>query len=100
MSTRPPSSQRPIRRAITVAGTHAITAPEASYAVDFSRLLENAELLPPAAADCTAGKIDEHGGRREFVTKTENRPRKRGNSKVTPRSHRECRNTRFRCCRP
>jgi len=43
-----------------VAGTHAIAAPGASYAVDFSQLMKNAELLPPAAAGCTAGKIDEH----------------------------------------
>jgi len=43
-----------------VAGTLVIAAPGASYAVDFSRRLKNAELLPPAAADSATGKIDEH----------------------------------------
>jgi hypothetical protein len=49
-----------IWRAIAVAGTPVIAAPEASYAIDFSRLLKNDELLPPAAADSPTGKIDEH----------------------------------------
>jgi hypothetical protein len=43
-----------------VAGTPVIAAPEASYAAAFSQLMKNAELLPPSAADCTAGKIAEH----------------------------------------
>ena len=42
--------------------------------------LRHAELLPPAAADCTAGKIDEGSRRRESGTKTVTRPRKRGSS--------------------
>src|SRR5205807_6022355 len=47
-------------RGIRVAGAHAIAGPGASYAVDFPRLLENDQLLPPAAADSPTGKIDEH----------------------------------------
>jgi hypothetical protein len=43
-----------------VAAPLAIAAPVASYAVDFSQHLKSAELLPPAAADCATGKIDEH----------------------------------------
>jgi hypothetical protein len=42
------------------AGTPMIAAPGTSYAIDFSRLMKNAELLLPTAADRTAGKIDEH----------------------------------------
>jgi len=57
---RNPSSQRVICRSTRVAGTRAIAAPAASYAFDFSQLTKNPELLPPAAADCSAGKIDEH----------------------------------------
>jgi len=63
-----------------VAGTHAIAAPGASYAVDFSQLMKNAELLPPAAAGCTAGKIDEHREDESHQTKTTTCPRKRGSS--------------------
>ena len=55
-----PSSQGSTCRGIRVAGTPVIAAPGASYAVDFSQLMKNAELLPPAAADPAAGKIDEH----------------------------------------
>ena len=55
-----PSSQGFICRGIRVAGTPAIAAPAASYAFDFSQLMKNAELLPSAAADRAAGKIDEH----------------------------------------
>ena len=54
------SSQRSICRGTRVAGTPAIAAPVTSYAFDFSQLMQNAELLPPAAADRAAGKIDEH----------------------------------------
>ena len=43
-----------------VAGTCAIAAPGASYAVDFSQHLKNPELLTPAASDCATGKINEH----------------------------------------
>src|SRR5207244_813821 len=57
---RSPASHGLICRGILVAGTPAIAAPGASYAVDFPRLLENDELLPPAATDSPAGKIDEH----------------------------------------
>ena len=57
---RPPTSHGLIGRGIVVAGTPAIAAPGASYAVDFSRRLKNAELLPPAATDSPTGKIDEH----------------------------------------
>jgi hypothetical protein len=57
---RPQSCQVSICRGGTVAGTPAIAAPGASYAVDFPRLMKNPELLPPAAADSSAGKIDEH----------------------------------------
>ena len=57
---RPPTSHGLIGRGIVVAGTPAIAAPGASYAVDFSRRLKNAELLPPAAADSPTGKIDEN----------------------------------------
>ena len=57
---RPSSSHESICRGIRVAGTPAIAAPGASYAINFSRLLEKAELLPPAVADSSAGKIDEH----------------------------------------
>jgi len=53
-------SQRFNCRGVRAAGTPAIAAPGALYAVDFSQLMKNAELLPPAAADCAAGKIDEH----------------------------------------
>jgi len=56
---RPSSSHKSICRGIRVAGTPAIAAPGTSYAVDFSQLLEKAELLPPAA-DCATGKIAEH----------------------------------------
>ena len=62
-----------------VAGTHVIAAPGASYEFGFSHFMKTAELLPPAVADCTAGKIDEHR-RRESETKTATCPRKRGNS--------------------
>ena len=55
-----PSSHGLICRGMRVAGTPAIAAPGACYAVDFSRLSKNEALLPPAAADCTTGKIDEH----------------------------------------
>jgi hypothetical protein len=55
-----PDSHGLICRGTRVAGTPAIAAPGASYAVDFSRLMKNAELLPPVAADSSAGKIDEH----------------------------------------
>src|SRR5205807_5863314 len=57
---RPPTSHGLIWRGIAVAGTPAIAAPGASYAVDFSRRLKNDELLPPAVADSPTGKIDEH----------------------------------------
>src|SRR5712671_3118715 len=60
MSMRPLSSHESICRGIRVAGTPGIAAPGTSYAVDFSRLLEKAELLPPAAADSPTGKIDEY----------------------------------------
>jgi hypothetical protein len=75
-----PSSQGSTCRGIRVAGTPVIAAPGASYAVDFSQLMKNAELLPPAAADRAAGKIDEASRRRESETKTTNCPRKRVNS--------------------
>ena len=57
---RPPTSHGLIWRGIAVAGTPAIAAPGASYAVDLPRLLENDELLPPAVADSPTAKIDEH----------------------------------------
>ena len=57
---RPSSSHESICRDIRVAGNPVIAAPGASYAINFSRLLEKAELLPPAVADSPAGKIDEH----------------------------------------
>ena len=57
---RPPTSHGLIWRGIALAGTPAIAAPGASYAVDFSRRLKNDELLPPAVADSPTGKIDEH----------------------------------------
>ena len=57
---RAPGSHGWICRGIAVAGTPVIAAPGASYAIDFSRLLKNDELLPPAAADSPTGKIDEH----------------------------------------
>ncbi len=56
----PPTSHGLIWRGIALAGTPAIAAPGASYAVDFSRRLKNDELLPPAVADSPTGKIDEH----------------------------------------
>jgi hypothetical protein len=55
-----PASQGLNFRGTRVAGTPAIAAPGASNAIDFYRLLENDELLPPAAADSPTGKIDEH----------------------------------------
>jgi hypothetical protein len=57
---RPPASHGLIWRGIAAAGTPAIAALGASYAVDFSRRLKNDELLPPSAADSPTGKIDEH----------------------------------------
>ena len=77
---RSPASHGLICRGIVVAGTPAIAAPGASYAVDFPRLLENDELLPPAATDSPAGKIDEHREEEKPGTKTTSRPRKRGSS--------------------
>jgi hypothetical protein len=77
----PARSQRFNCMGVSVAGTPAIAAPRASYAVDFSQLMKNAELLPPAAADCAAGKIDEASRRRESGTKTTTCPRKRGSSR-------------------
>ena len=56
----PSSSQRINCTGVTAAGIPVIAAPGASYAVDFSQLMKNAELLPPEAAGCTAAKIDEH----------------------------------------
>ena len=50
----------PISAHSEVAGPGTIAAPGASYAVDFSQRLKNAELLPSATADCSAAKIDEH----------------------------------------
>ena len=43
-----------------VAGTPAIAAPGTSYAIAFTQLMKNAELLPPSAADCAADMIDEN----------------------------------------
>jgi hypothetical protein len=63
-----------------VAGHPAIAVPGASYAIDFSHSMKNAELLPPVAAGCTAVKIDEASRRRESGTKTVTCPRKRGSS--------------------
>jgi hypothetical protein len=63
-----------------VAGTLAIGAPGASYAVALSQHSKNPELLPPAAADCATGKIDQDREDEESDTKTINRPRKRGSS--------------------
>ena len=57
---RSPTSHGLICRGMVVAGTPAIAAPGASYAVDLPRLLENDELLPPSVADSPTGKIDEH----------------------------------------
>jgi len=57
---RPLSSHESICRGIRIAGTPGIAAPGTSYAVDFPRLLEKAEFLPPEAADSPTGKIDEH----------------------------------------
>src|SRR5215471_11995543 len=75
------SSQESLSRGTTVAGTPAIAAPGASYAIDFSWPLESAELLLPAAADRAAGKIDEASRRRESGTKTTTCPRNRGSSR-------------------
>jgi len=57
---RAPAAHGPICRGIRVAGTPAIAAPGASYAVDLYWLFENDALLPRAAADSPTGKIDEH----------------------------------------
>ncbi len=83
---RTSSSHGPICRGIRVAGTPAIAAPAASYAVDFSRRLENDELLPPDGGRLRCGVRSMKSGKTESETKTITCPPKRGNSSSHLRS--------------